>query len=133
MTENTKRRVVIFFTSDGFYHVYMDPGVEVLMGHEEMLEYVEYKDKPIEDWLVGEAPILLPPESPMSSIRSTSWCSSSPKNSWRKFPGWKFSLVPGTPCRGVGMNGQDDSSSWAAEKRWRGACGMSRSAIDLAK
>jgi hypothetical protein len=29
-----------------------------------MLEYVEYKDKPIEDWLVGEAPILLPPESP---------------------------------------------------------------------
>ena len=37
MTENTKRRVVIFFTSDGFYHVYMDPGVEVLLGHEEML------------------------------------------------------------------------------------------------
>jgi hypothetical protein len=64
MTEAIKHRAVIFFTSSGSYHVYTDPGVEVLIGHEELSEYVIYKDRPIEEWFLDDAPILFPPESP---------------------------------------------------------------------
>jgi hypothetical protein len=54
MTETTNRRVVIFFTDDGVYHVLMDPGVEVLIGHEDTCDHVLYKDRPIpEDFLNG--------------------------------------------------------------------------------
>jgi hypothetical protein len=64
MTETSKHRVEIFFMSDGSYHVTMDPDVEVYIGHEELSEYVLYKDNPIEAGAyLEQAPIILPPET----------------------------------------------------------------------
>ena len=64
MTEATKHRAVIFFLSEGSYHVYTDPGVEVLIGHEELMEYVVYKDRPIgEEWFFEGASFIQPPRS----------------------------------------------------------------------
>lgn len=64
MTENepVKHRALIFFTYAGEYVVYTDPGVEVYVGHEECLEYILYKDKPIDDEnFLGEEFIICPP------------------------------------------------------------------------
>ena len=61
MTETANRRVVIFYTIDGVYHVFSDPGIEVLIGHEECCDHVLYKNRPIPEGFLDDAIIHLAP------------------------------------------------------------------------
>jgi hypothetical protein len=51
----------------------------VLIGHEELMEYVVYKDRPIgEEWFFEGASFIQPRRSDGELDPNTSWCSSGP-------------------------------------------------------